>query len=93
MKNRQILFLAAAFLVLTAVLVACDQSDTQPDPVETVKPDFVELMDLDGDGRPELVLGFPKDELLHLPPGEVVLEGIFSGTDTRITTESFSIAP
>ena len=83
------------FLLLTglALLALGCQDPTPPegDPLEQVKATHTQILDIDGDGTAELVIGFKKSDLSRLSSKGVVLKGRFSTASTAFETDEFSV--
>jgi hypothetical protein len=87
---KKLIIALGFFLLFTTA--GCDQEDLVAQE-ESAKPVYVEVIDTDQDGQPELILGFAREDLVKLSDDKVILEGLFSSTNTRFETDLFKIDP
>ncbi len=80
--------LALAFGLFT---FSCEKNEPQPDPTDNAQPVSTQMIDIDGDGTLELVMGFENTDVETLQAKEVILHGRLFSTNTRFETDPFNI--
>jgi hypothetical protein len=91
--SYQKIFSALLFVLgFSAFLGACKKDDPTGDAgLTAAQPVYTEIRDIDGDGEPELIIAFDRQDILRLEKDEVILEGRFSDTDTYFETDGFQV--
>lgn len=91
MKLNKLLTPVILALALGLVAFSCETIEPQPAPTDSATPVTTQLMDIDGDGKMELVVGFEKTDVETLQSKEVILHGRLFSTNTRFETDPFDI--
>ncbi len=78
-----------AFGIVLLALAGCKKEKTAIG--DSVPAVFTEVRDIDGDGTPEMVIGFDREAVRTLPNAPVVLEGIFLDKGIRFESDGFFI--
>lgn len=86
--NLRSLILLSVCLCLAA-LTACKKENIATD--GSVPAVFTELRDLDGDGIPEMIVGFDRNAARALPDAPIVLEGFLRNRSLVIESDGFFI--
>ncbi len=84
---RSLLLLSLSLCL--AALTACKKENTTIS--DSVSAVFTELRDIDGDGIPEMIIGFEREAVRALPDASIVLEGIFLDKGIRFESDGFFI--
>ncbi|KAA3630368.1 MAG: hypothetical protein DWQ02_18100 [Bacteroidetes bacterium] len=91
MKLNKLLTPVIFALALGLFAFSCETIEPQPEPSASAKPVTTQLMDIDGDGKMELVVGFENTDVKSLESKEVILHGRLFSTNTRFETDPFDI--
>mgnify|MGYP001217063602 CR=1 FL=1 len=90
MKKQPIFLSLTILCICLATLPACEK-EKATEAADKIQSVFTELRDIDGDGIPEMIVGFERDAVRSLPDVPIVLEGSLKTGDLLFESDGFLI--
>ncbi len=82
-------FMPLLLCLCLAALMACKKEKISTS--DSISAVFTELRDIDGDGVPEMIVGFERNAVRALPDAPIVLEGFLRNRPVVVESDGFLI--